>query len=146
MNTLFAANNSDTLQRRRNSKKLWSVDGCCIQGTHWFRFSGQVGGLRKWSCIFPGSSVAAAAAISGQVLSTDGQNLTVVKTHLTSPAHRSLISLRSTLCPQIALVSSLSLFVSPWQEFLKKSLLTLAHSQFAFTPNALRRWDQRHFA
>lgn len=68
---------------------MLNKEGC--RDTHWFRFPAGGGGLQNSSSIFPGSSAAAAAAaaISGQVLSTDGQSLTVVYTHLTSLAHHS---------------------------------------------------------
>lgn len=56
----------------------WMLNKKGCRDTHWFRFPAGGGGC---SSIFPGSSAAAAAAaaaISGQVLSTDGQSLTVV--------------------------------------------------------------------
>lgn len=96
--------------------------------THRFRFPAGGWRLQICFCIFPRDSV---AAISGQVLSTDGQGLTVAHTHLASPPPR-----------RLALVV-FSVFGRSSQQ---KSLLTLAHSQFEFSPRALRRWDQRRNA
>lgn len=77
--------------------------------THWFRFLGGGGGLQNYPSIFPGGSIAApaVAAIPGQVLSTNGQSLSVIKIHLTSSAHHFPNSLRSTLSPSVSLDSSL---------------------------------------
>lgn len=110
----------------KNSQVLWQA---AVGGdTHRFRFPAGGWRLQICFCIFPGGSV---AAISGQVLSADGQGLTVAHTHLASPPPRQL---------------ALAVFSVFGRSSQQKSLLTLTHSQFEFSPRALRRWDQRRNA